>query len=59
MPAGEKNERLDPNDDVELAWEVFQKRQPYHNLQQRFLSNKGLNLFENEASVSLAGFRFD
>jgi hypothetical protein len=49
MPAGaENNARLDPNDDVELAWEVFQKRSPT-TLQQRFLSNKGLNLFANEA----------
>lgn len=58
MPAGEDNKRLDPNDDVELAWQCFQTRRPYH-AEQRFLSNKGLNTEANESVVSLAGFRFD
>jgi hypothetical protein len=29
MPEGKDNKRLDPNDDVALAWQVFQERKPY------------------------------
>lgn len=29
MPAGDNNSKLDPNDDVDLAWNVFKKRVPY------------------------------
>lgn len=55
MPAGEGNARLDPNDDVELAWNVFQQRHPY-----RLTRSLERRLFEqSEKTHTLEGDRIE
>lgn len=55
MPEGEDNKRLDPNDDVELAWNVFEKRHPY-----RLARSIERRLFEQtEKTDSLSGDRIE
>lgn len=56
MPAGENNEKLDPNDDVALAWDTYLNRKPYmkaHALAATFNS-----LMAARSANTLAGMSF-
>jgi hypothetical protein len=58
MPEGAENKKLDPNDDVALAWQVFQERQPYTIMN----ANQARNRIEAEkykaGTAGLIGDRF-
>jgi len=53
MPAGEGNSRLDPNDDVDLAWEAFEKRRSIDmsSSSAHAIKNLGLNVGGKDVRV--------
>ncbi len=52
------NKKLDPNDDVALAWQVFQARQPYTIVNANRARNR-IEMQKYAEGTSLSGIRFD
>jgi hypothetical protein len=58
MPEGAENKKLDPNDDVALAWQVFQDRKPYTFLNSNLARNRiGMQKYKERTGV-MVGERF-